>query len=156
MARKSRELRLAQTAELIAAYEAAGLGNDRNCRFAQDMKWRLERNKGLSPKRRQWLDSIIEEGVPEPKGDTELLARVEAAGLLHLLQRTQPRLTRREGGELAETPRQRRPRAAGRRGNPRRPGPGCGAPDSQSSTSSRRVEARRRRPGVGKSRRRQI
>lgn len=79
MARKSRELRLTQTLELIAAYEAAGLGNDRNCRFAKDMQWRLERNKGLSPKRRQWLDSIIEEGVPEPKGDTELLARVEAA-----------------------------------------------------------------------------
>lgn len=79
MARKSRELRLTQTDELIAAYEAAGLGNDRNCRFAKDMQWRLKRNKGLSPKRRQWLDSIIEEGVPAPKGDIELLARVEAA-----------------------------------------------------------------------------
>ena len=79
MARKSRELRLAQTDELIAAYEAAGLRNDRNYRFARDMKWRLEHNKGLSPKRRQWLDSIIEEGVPEPKGDVQLLARVEAA-----------------------------------------------------------------------------
>ena len=77
MARKSRELRLTQTKTLIEAYEAAGLGNDRNCRFAQDMEWRLSRNKGLSPKRREWLDSIIEEGVPTPKGDLELLARVE-------------------------------------------------------------------------------
>ena len=79
MARKSRELRLNQTTELIAAYTAAGLADDRNCRFAKDMQWRLKQNKGLSPKRRQWLDSIIEEGVPAPKGDQELLARVEAA-----------------------------------------------------------------------------
>ena len=61
MARKSHELRLAQTIELIASYEAAGLGNDRNCRFAKDMQWRLERKKGLSPKRRQWLDSIMKQ-----------------------------------------------------------------------------------------------
>ena len=79
MARKSNELRLSQTKELIASYTAAGLEGDRNCRFAKDMLYRLERKKGLSPNRRKWLDSIIEEGVPAPKGDIDLLARVEAA-----------------------------------------------------------------------------
>ena len=79
MPRKSRELRLSQTTALIAAYEDAGLGSDRNCSFARDMERLLKRKKGLSPKRRAWLDSIIEEGVPAPKGDTELLARVEKA-----------------------------------------------------------------------------
>lgn len=79
MARKSRELRLTQTIDLIEKYESAGLGNDRNCRFAKDMKWRLETNRGLSPKRRQWLDSIIDEGLPAPKGNADLVARLLAA-----------------------------------------------------------------------------
>jgi hypothetical protein len=100
MARKSRELRLTQTKELIAAYEAAGLGNDRNCRFAQDMQWRLERNKGLSPKRRQWLDSIIEEGVPEPKGDTDLLARVEAAAAVKGMKEFDAGILREFAGKI--------------------------------------------------------
>mgnify|MGYP001165014329 CR=1 FL=1 len=86
MARKSRELRLSQTVELIAAYEAAGLGDDRNCRFARDMKWRLETNRGLSPKRRSWLDSIIEEGVPAPKGNPELVARLLNAASVEGMQ----------------------------------------------------------------------
>jgi hypothetical protein len=79
MPRKSRDLRLTQTRILIEAYEAAGLGEDRNCRFALDMERRILQNKGLSPKRRAWLDSIIEEGVPLPKGNPELLARITAA-----------------------------------------------------------------------------
>lgn len=87
MARKSRELRLTQTKELIAAYEAAGLGNDRNCTFARDMQWRLERKKGLSPKRRQWLDSIIEEGVPTPKNEDRVNAIIAAANLRGMEQK---------------------------------------------------------------------
>ena len=81
MARKSRELRLSQTKELIEAYESAGLGEDRNCRFAKDMHWRLERNKGLSPKRRAWLDSLIEEGVPAPKNEDQVNEILAAANL---------------------------------------------------------------------------
>jgi len=81
MARKSRELRLSQTQELIKAYEAAGLGEDRNCRFAKDMEWRLNTNRGLSPKRRAWLDSIIEEGVPAPKNEAQVNEIMAAANL---------------------------------------------------------------------------
>ena len=81
MPRKSRELRLSQTQELIKAFEAAGLGGDRNCRFAKDMEWRIARNKGLSPKRRAWLDSIIEEGVPAPKNETQVNEIMAAASL---------------------------------------------------------------------------
>ena len=83
MTRKSRELRLSQTRKLIEAYNSAGLGGDRNCRFAEDMLHRLEHSRGLSPKRRSWLDSIIETGVPAPKGDPELLNRVEAAAAVN-------------------------------------------------------------------------
>ena len=100
MSRKSRELRLSQTVQLIAAYEAAGLGDDRNCRFAKDMRWRLERNKGLSPKRRKWLDSIIEEGVPEPKGDATVIARVEAAAAVEGMTEFDSKILREFAGKL--------------------------------------------------------
>jgi hypothetical protein len=81
MARKSRELRLTQTQELIKAYEAAGLGEDRSCRFAKDMEWRLSTNRGLSPKRRAWLDSIIEDGIPAAKNETQVNEIMAAANL---------------------------------------------------------------------------
>jgi len=81
MARKSRDLRLAQTKELIEAYEAAGLSDDKSCRFARDMEWRISRNKGLSPKRRAWLDSLIEEGVPVPKNEEQVNEILAAANL---------------------------------------------------------------------------
>ena len=67
MARKSRELRLTQTKDMIQKFESAGLGNDKVCRFMRDMEYRLERNKALSSGRRNWLDRIIDEGVPESK-----------------------------------------------------------------------------------------
>ena len=79
MPRKSKALRTQQTKDLIAAYEAAGLSDNRNCRFAKDMYWRLSNNKGLSTKRRAWLDSIIEEGVPKPKDPSALYKKLEEA-----------------------------------------------------------------------------
>ena len=81
MPRKSRELRLTQTQQLISDYEQAGLGNDRNCLFAKDMERMIRNNRGLSPKRRQWLDSLIEEGVPEPQNEKEVAAILAAANL---------------------------------------------------------------------------
>jgi len=79
MPRKSRDLRLSQTLALITAYEEANLGDDYRIRFARDMAVRLTRGKGTSTKQRNWLDTLIEEGVPAPKGDPALLARIEAA-----------------------------------------------------------------------------
>ena len=79
MPRKSRELRLSQATALVAAYEEANFGDDYRARFARDMVGRLGRNKGLSKRQREWLDNLIEEGVPVPKGDPALLARIEAA-----------------------------------------------------------------------------
>ena len=79
MPRKSRELRLSQTLALVAAYEEANMADDYRARFARDMATRLTRNKGTSTKQRNWLDTLIEEGVPASKGDPALLARIEAA-----------------------------------------------------------------------------
>jgi hypothetical protein len=79
MARKSRELRLSQSRELFAAYTEADLADDFRYSFIRDMISRLERNRGTSTKQRNWIDSLIEEGVPAPKGDPVLLARIETA-----------------------------------------------------------------------------
>lgn len=79
MPRKSRELRLSQTLALITAYEEANLAEDYRARFARDMANRLTRGRGTSTKQRNWIDTLIEEGVPAPKGDPALLARIEAA-----------------------------------------------------------------------------
>ncbi len=81
MARKSRDLRLAQTKDMIQKYESAGLGNDKVCRFMRDMEYRLERNKALSSGRRNWLDRIIDEGVPEAKNPERVEEILAAANL---------------------------------------------------------------------------
>jgi len=43
------------------------------------MCYRLGLGKGLSKKQREWLDTLIEEGVPVPKGDPLLIAKIESA-----------------------------------------------------------------------------
>ena len=79
MPRKSKALRRQQAYDLVTAYEQANLVEDYRARFTRDMVARLDRGKGLSKKQRDWLDTLIEEGTPEPKGDLVLLAEIEAA-----------------------------------------------------------------------------
>jgi hypothetical protein len=79
MARKSAALRLSQSQELLAAYTAASIENTRGGRFLADMISRLQRGKGLSKGQRNWLDGLVEEGVPTPKGDPAQLAKIDAA-----------------------------------------------------------------------------
>ena len=77
MPRKSRELRLQQTTLLLEKYLGVGLDNDYRGRFIHDMCRRLELSKGLSKKQRDWLDSLIEEGAPQPMGDPVLIAKIQ-------------------------------------------------------------------------------
>ena len=86
MARKSKELRLSQSKELLASFDAAGLQSDYRYRFIRDMISRLGRDRGLSQKQRKWLDSLIEEGVPAPKGDPILIAEIMGAASLDGMQ----------------------------------------------------------------------
>jgi len=79
MPRKSAALRLEQTQSLLAGYEAAGLGDDYNCRFIRDMAYRLGRNKYPTKRQRDWIDSLIAEGVPAPKGDQDYIAAIDEA-----------------------------------------------------------------------------
>ena len=79
MPRKSAALRLSQSQKLLAEYTEAGLAGSYQGRFITDMVRRFERSKGLSKKQRDWLDSLIEEGVPAPKGDPSTIAKLDAA-----------------------------------------------------------------------------
>ena len=84
--RKSRELRLSQSAELLQACSAIGLAGDYRMRFVRDMISRLEVGKGLSKKQRGWLDNLIELGVPQPQGDPKLLKENQDAAALDGMQ----------------------------------------------------------------------
>jgi len=79
MPRKSAALRLSQAQKLYEDYTEASIQDDRSGRFVRDMILRLERGKGLSQGQRRWLDSLIDEGVPQPKGDQVLLAKIDEA-----------------------------------------------------------------------------
>jgi len=79
MPRKSAALRLSQAKDLYQVYTEASLADTRAGRFIRDMISRFERNRGLSKGQRNWLDSLIEEGLPQPKGDQVLLAKIDEA-----------------------------------------------------------------------------
>ena len=78
MPRKSQALRLQQAQDLIAAYNAAGVGGT-GFRFMNDMVSSMSRGKYPTKRQRDWLDRLIDEGVPESKGDEGLLAKMNAA-----------------------------------------------------------------------------
>jgi len=80
MARKSQALRTQQTRELHAAYTAAGFGGDTwDVGFLASVLAQMDRGRYPSKRQRDKIDSMIEAGVPTPKGDTELLAKMDAA-----------------------------------------------------------------------------
>ena len=79
MPRKSRDLRLSQINALIESYRNAGLESDRSFRFMVDMKIRLDRGKGLSTRQRNYIDNLIEQGVPKAKNADRVNKILEAA-----------------------------------------------------------------------------
>ena len=80
MPRKSRALRLQQAQTLEAAWAKSPFINDYRHRFIRDMITRLERDRGTSTKQRNWLDTLIEEGVPVAENkNPELVAQIDAA-----------------------------------------------------------------------------
>lgn len=79
MPRKSKALRLSQTRELKAGYEAAEAQKLGPFDFICQMIGYMERDKYPSKRQRDWLDKLIEEGVPEPKGDNNIIVKMKAA-----------------------------------------------------------------------------
>jgi hypothetical protein len=76
MPRKSHDLRLSQAVNLLESYEAASHRGG-EVSFVRDMIGRMQRRKQMSAKQRNWLDSLIEQGVPAPKGNTALIEEIE-------------------------------------------------------------------------------
>lgn len=79
MARKSQALRLTQAKETLEAYERGGLADASQARFMRDMIRRMTNGRYPTKRQRDWLDSIIEEGVPAPKGDAVYIAKIDEA-----------------------------------------------------------------------------
>lgn len=85
MPRKSRDLRLSQTLSLIDQYATAGIGHaDKSFRFMSDMVTRLDQGKSLSSGQRNYLDNLIDQGVPSLKNENRvnhILAAAEVDGM---------------------------------------------------------------------------
>jgi hypothetical protein len=79
MPRKSFILRLSQAQELLAEWKLQSREDDKRALFVRDMIFRMGKRKQLSSKQKAYLDSLIEQGVPEWKGDQALLDRVDHA-----------------------------------------------------------------------------
>ncbi len=77
--RKSKELRLAQAKEILELYSVAGLAQMKEARFLTDMIRKLEAGRYPTKRQRAWIDQIIEAGLPEPLGDEDYIAKIDAA-----------------------------------------------------------------------------
>lgn len=106
--RKSRSLRLAQAKETLEAFKTAGLANNTSAgKFLQDVIPRMERGKYPTKRQRDWLDSIIDSGPPEPPKVNRALVEkinnalsVEGIEFNHILEDFKSRLVR--GYDLSE------------------------------------------------------
>lgn len=80
MPRKSQARRAQEAITLAAEYRAAGFGNSEwaVC-FLDSIVDQMNRGRYLSKKQRDRVDAMVEAGVPTPSGDTELLAKIDAA-----------------------------------------------------------------------------
>ena len=78
MPRKSQAKRLAETVHTIGAYETAGIGGGA-LSFMRDMSRAMKLGKYPTKRQREWLDKLIEEGVPEPKGNAGLIETMRKA-----------------------------------------------------------------------------
>jgi hypothetical protein len=83
MPRKSQALRIEQTQALIAAYQAAGI-NGTPLRFMVDMERAMARGKYPSKRQRDWLDKLIDEGVPKPVEPSDLYKKMSEARTVFL------------------------------------------------------------------------
>ena len=81
MARKSQSLRLSQTKDLVNAFENSGITNDRSYYFMQDMITKMELGKYPSSGQRRYIDSLIDQGVPQIKNQKRVNEITAAAAV---------------------------------------------------------------------------
>ena len=77
MTRKSQELRLQEGRILKAKYDDGNLETIWEYSFLVSMISQMEAGRYPSKRQRVRFDAMIEEGVPEPKGDKKLLAEID-------------------------------------------------------------------------------
>ena len=80
MARKSQALRHQQAIKLLATYREAGFGDaEWAVKFLTSVTIQMDRGRYPSKRQRDRVDAMVEEGIPTPKGDIALLAKMDAA-----------------------------------------------------------------------------
>jgi hypothetical protein len=80
MARKSQAQRIQEAHALLAAYHSAGFTESEwAVKFLTSVISQMDRNRYPSKRQRDRIDAMVEEGIPTPKGDIELLAKIDAA-----------------------------------------------------------------------------
>ena len=79
--RKSKQLRLSQAEDILTQFEAAGIGECRDARFVRDMVSKLRSDRYPTKRQRDWLDSIIDKGLPEVNSEYADLANAIADAL---------------------------------------------------------------------------
>ena len=81
MARKSQAQRIREVQALIAAYGEAGFGpNEWAVGFLNSVLHQMDvRGRYPTKRQRDRIDAMVEEGVPTPKGDMALVAKMDAA-----------------------------------------------------------------------------
>lgn len=72
--RKSKQLRLFQAEDILAQFEEAGISECRDARFVRDMVSKLRAGRYPTKRQRDWLDSIIDKGLPEVNSEYADLA----------------------------------------------------------------------------------
>ena len=82
MTRMSTEKRIELGQKMVELWTAEGCESDRWVRFAQDMLVRLNRGKGLTPRQRDWFDSVVVSAPPKPQNETLVVRLRELANLV--------------------------------------------------------------------------
>jgi hypothetical protein len=80
MARKSQALRTQEARDLLAAFRTDGFDEGEwSVKFLASVVSQMDHGRYPTKKQRDRIDAMIVEGIPKPKGDTELLAKMDAA-----------------------------------------------------------------------------
>jgi len=80
MARKSQARRTQEARDLLVAYREAGFSeNEWGVKFLASVIAQMDRKRYPTKRQRDRIDAMVEEGIPTPKGDTALLAKMDAA-----------------------------------------------------------------------------
>lgn len=79
MNRMNASTRIDLGTKMVENWTSAGHGNNRSCIFVNDMLTRMLSGKGMSPKQREWYDSVVLAPLPEIKNKEQVEILRDAA-----------------------------------------------------------------------------